>query len=130
MFSASSRFGQCSTPLVNPMEKLQETVDLLLEQRISHNDYTVALFQVGEFVERAQDMLAEVEFPPNYDAGPVLLEYARQGMESMAEAVDNLTQLWDKPDPQWAQSNLQLAREAFQSLQELLAEVQAERGAA
>ena len=100
---------------------------MLLRQRISQGDYVAALLQVGDFVERAQDMLAGVQFPAHYDAGPVLLEYACQGMESMAQAVDNLAGLWQNPDPEWAQRNLEQAREAFQSLQDLLQEVQAER---
>jgi len=122
----TSRFAQCSARSLSPMDKLQESVDLLLQKRIGKGEYVAALVEVGNFVELAQDMLAQVQFPAHYDAGAVLLNYATEGMDAMAAAVDNLTGLWHNPDPQFAQIHLEQAQEAFVSLQELLHEVQAE----
>ena len=127
--STLSRFAPSRSTL-HPIQKLEESVDLLLQQRLSPDDYLEVLGEVGDFVQRAQDQLIRVQFPSHYDAGPVLLEYAFQGLDSLADTLDQLQDLCQYPDPGRAQVCLQEAHEAFGSLQDLLHEVKVERGLA
>ncbi len=128
MYSMVSRFTtNNSSRALNPMEKLEESVDLLLQNRISATEYEQVLGQIFECVESAYTLLSKVEFPANYDAGPVLLEYAHVGLESFAEAVGALNELGLAPDASAAAEHLQQAREAYQALSDVLKEVQNER---
>lgn len=127
MYSVVNRFATAQARPLNPVEKLEESVALLLEDRLSTEDYRQAVAQVYGCVESAQAMLAEVQFPAAYDAGPVLIEYATTGLECLAEAVCNLNQLPTQLDEEWARENLAAAREAYTALGEVLREVQCER---
>lgn len=130
--NTAARFIGAGVRGLNPVEKLEESVDLWLDQQLDSNDYRAALAQVSDTVERAQSMLADVQFPSSYDAGPTLLAFAHNGLDCMAEAVANLRDMEAEavsaaPDRDWAEQNLCQAREAYEALGQLLREVQVER---
>lgn len=127
-YTVADRFAECSGT-INPLDKLEQSVDLFLAGQLDAEDYLLALDQVGEYVALTQEKLDKIHFPEHYDAGPTLIEFARRGLTALAEALENLGALVDQPDPQQAERCLRLAREAFQALRDVQFEVQTERGA-
>jgi len=128
VYSSAHRFGIHTGPTLNPYEKLSETVRLWLDRQISRAEYLEILKQIGAMVKHSLQMLSSVALPEHYDAGAVLGNFAQQGLESFAQSLEDLQQLADQPDPIRAERYLQEAQTAYQSLEELLLEVQTEKG--
>jgi hypothetical protein len=127
MYSISSRFTNNADRMLTPMEKLQECVGLLLDGRLGVPEYRQVLGQIYECVENAHDQLSQVEFPPAYDAGPVLMQYAHTALASFEESLANLQELGDSMNKESAKQNLAQARESYDTLADVLKEVQNER---
>lgn len=127
MYSITSRFTNNTNQMLTPMEKLEECVGLLLSGRLGAPEYQHVLGQIYECVENCHNQLSQVEFPPAYDAGPVLMQYAHTALETFAESLANLQELGDSMNKESADKHLALAREAYDTLADVLKEVQNER---
>lgn len=125
-YSVASRFSQSVS--LNPLQKLEQSVDWLLAGRLDAPSYLASLDEIGHYLALTQQKLERIHFPEHYDAGPTLLEFSRQALNTLAEVVEQLAGLVERPDGQQAEACLRQARQAFQSLSDVQFEVQTERG--
>ncbi len=112
---------------LNPLEKVQELVDLFLSAKINTEVYQQELGKVANSVKTALEKLAAVQFPEKATQGITLQDASRQGLEMFQRNLEALLALPEGSDKSSAESPLENCVQSYQLLEQALKATQAQR---
>lgn len=113
--------------VLNPIEKVHESVILFVLSKITHEEYLGALGQIRRSLDRAIQSLQEVEVHEALTQGKALQDVALQGFGHLGVALDELLALPVGCTAEDAKDPLERATQAWEILQAALKAIQAQR---
>ena len=112
---------------LNPLEKVQELVDLFLSAKINAEVFQQEIGKVVSSVKTALDKLSQVNFPEKATQGQTLQEASRQGLEMFLRNLESLVSLPEGSDKAAAEAPLENCVQSYQLLEQALKAIQAQR---